>query len=72
VIFFILLLLVVSGEAATLNAESKQLLQQGRYEEAFPLLEQAALLGNGDARYNLGISYLEGLETDQNEEKALE
>jgi TPR repeat protein len=38
--------------------------------EARSLWEQAAALGKINAMYNLGTSYLEGLETDRDPEKA--
>lgn len=37
-----------------LNNQSKELIQQGKFNEAFPILKKAAELGNSEAQYNLG------------------
>lgn len=37
-----------------LNNQSKELIQQGKFNEAFPILKKSAELGNSEAQYNLG------------------
>jgi hypothetical protein len=43
-----------------LNTRSKELLAKERYEKAWPILKQAALLGHPEAQYNLGNAYETG------------
>lgn len=40
--------------ADQLNNQSKELIQQGKYNEAFPILKKSAELGNSEAQYNFG------------------
>lgn len=57
--------------AEELNEKSKELLQNGDFEKAIPLLAQAAELGNPEAQYNLGYCYHSGSGVEKNSEKAV-
>ena len=61
-----------SQTAAELNAESKRLVQQGKYNEAFPILKKSAELGNAEAQYNFGYFLQSGTAGIKNETEAIE
>lgn len=62
----------VSGQNAhALNDQAKQLIEQQKFEEAIPILKQAAELGNAESQYNLGYSYRAGTGIDQDIEKGI-
>jgi len=54
-----------SGEE--LNEKSKELLNQEKFEEALPILTEAAELGNVESQYNLGVCYQFGYGTEKND-----
>lgn len=58
--------------AAELNDQSKKFLENQEFGKAFPLLQQAAELGNAEAQYNLGYSYQVGVGVEQNQQKAVQ
>jgi len=63
----------VFGQTADeLNEQSKKLIEQQKFEEAIPILKQAAELGNAEAQYNLGYCYRAGSGVEQNTEKGIE
>lgn len=75
--FIILILTLTSinafGQSAEeLNDKSKELIEQQKYNEAIPILKQAAELGSAESQYNLGYCYQSGVGVDQNLEKAIE
>ena len=59
-------------DADKLNQQSKELLQEGNYDEAFPILKRSAELGNAEAQYNLGYFLQNGIEGVKNEKEAVE
>lgn len=71
---FLFFSLAVYGQqsAEELNTRSKGLLEEGRFEEAFPLLKKAAEMGNGEAQYNLGYFLQSGVIGGKNVKEALE
>lgn len=75
---FIILILTLTcinvfGQSAEeLNDKSKELIEQEKFNEAIPILKQAAELGNAESQYNLGYCYQAGVGVDQNLEKAIE
>lgn len=75
--FIILILTLTSinifGQSAEeLNDKSKELIEQQKFNDAIPILKQAAELGNAESQYNLGYCYQAGVGVDQNLEKAIE
>ena len=62
---------VFAQNADELNDLSKKLIEQDKFEEAIPVLEEAAKLGNAESQYNLGYSYRAGAGVEQNIEKAI-
>ncbi|MDC6351048.1 tetratricopeptide repeat protein [Zeaxanthinibacter sp. PT1] len=50
-------------DADSLNLQSKELLYQKNFDKAFPLLQQAAEMGQPEAQYNLGYAYHRGMGT---------
>lgn len=77
-IFLIFLLSILfnqfffSQNADELNIKSRDLIQKGKYEEAFPILKQAATLGSGEAQYNLGYALQNGVGTEKNIPEAIQ
>ncbi|WP_133643141.1 tetratricopeptide repeat protein [Zeaxanthinibacter enoshimensis] len=57
-------------DADSLNVQSKELLYQKNFDKAFPLLQQAAEMGQAEAQYNLGYAYHRGMGTRIDLEKA--
>jgi len=55
--------------ADELNQQSKELVQQGKYIEAFPILKKSAELGNAEAQYNLGYFLQNGIGGVEDEKK---
>lgn len=51
---------LVSQIADQLNERSKELLAKKKYAKAWPLLKDAARMGNAEAQYNLGNAYETG------------
>ncbi|HKX86870.1 MAG TPA: tetratricopeptide repeat protein, partial [Flavobacterium sp.] len=60
-----------SQTAEELNQQSKVLLEEGKYQEALPVLRNAALLGSGEAQYNLGYFLQNGIIGDKNPTEAV-
>ena len=58
--------------AEELNNQSKELIQQGKYNEAFPILKKSAELGNSEAQYNLGYFLQNGTTGIKDEKEAIE
>ncbi len=58
--------------ADELNQQSKELVQQGKYNEAFPILKKSAELGNTEAQYNLGYFLQNGVGGIKDEKEAVE
>jgi len=58
--------------AEELNLQSKELIQQGKYDEAFPILKKSAELGNAEAQYNYGYFLQSGTAGVKNEQEAVE
>lgn len=54
-----------------LNKQSEQLIQQGKYNEAFLILKKSAELGNSEAQYNYGYFLQEGIAGNRNEKEAI-
>lgn len=50
-----------------LYEKSKELLNQEKFEEAIPILTEAAELGNAESQYNLGVCYQFGYGTEKND-----
>ena len=61
-----------SQKAEELNKESKNLIEEGKYNEAFPILKKSAELGNAEAQYNLGYFLQSGTAGTKNEKEAIE
>lgn len=57
--------------ANELNEQSKKLIQQGNYKEAFPLVKRSAELGNAEAQYNYGFFLQSGVAGNKNEKDAV-
>lgn len=55
-----------------LNKNSKELIEQQKFDEAIPILKEAADLGNAESQYNLGYCYQAGFGVEPNLEKAIE
>ena len=55
-----------------LNNQSKELIQQGKYNEALPILKKSAELGNSEAQYNLGYFLQSGTAGEKNEKEAID
>ena len=73
--FLILTLISInsfSQKAEELNEQSKKLIEQQKFEEAIPILKQAAELGNAESQYNLGYCYRAGVGIEQNITKGIE
>ncbi len=64
--------LTFGQSADELNQQSKALVQQGKYNEAFPILKKSAELGNAEAQYNLGYFLQNGVDGVKNEKEAVE
>ncbi len=65
--------LVAFGQNADeLNEQSKKFLETQEFDNAVPLLKQAAELGIAEAQYNLGYCYQVGAGVEQNQQKAIE
>jgi TPR repeat protein len=58
--------------AEELNSQSKELIQQRKYNEAFPILKKSAELGNSEAQYNLGYFLQNGTTGIKDVEAAIE
>lgn len=54
-------------DAEELNERSKELLNQQKFEEAIPILSEAAELGNAESQYNLGVCYQFGYGIEKND-----
>ena len=50
-----------------LNQQSKELLANGDFKNALPLLKNAANLGNAEAQYNLALCYQQGTGVPKND-----
>lgn len=72
-IFFILIASQFSfgQNAEQLNQQSKELIQQGKYTEALPILKKLAELGNAEAQYNYGYFLQSGTAGVKNEQEAV-
>ncbi len=57
--------------AEELNQQSKELVQQGKYNEVLPLLKKSAELGNPEAQYNYGYFLQSGTAGIKNEHEAV-
>jgi TPR repeat protein len=64
--------LIFGQSADELNQQSKALVQQGKYNEAFPILKKSAELENAEAQYNLGYFLQNGVAGVKNEKEAVE
>ena len=63
---------IQSQNADELNRESKNLIDQAKYNEALPLLKKSAELGNSEAQYNLGYVLQSGVAGTKNEKEAID
>lgn len=63
---------VLGQNAEELNEKSKDLLELQKFDEAIPILKEAADLGNAESQYNLGYCYEAGVGVEPNIEKAVE
>lgn len=72
VISLIIFQLSFGQNADELNQQSKELVKQGKYNEAFPLLKKSAELGNAEAQYNLGYFLQNGVSGTKDEKEAVE
>lgn len=75
VIFLILTSISITlfGQSpADLNKQAKGLIELQKFDEAVPILKQAAELGSAESQYNLGYCYQVGIGIERNNEKALE
>ncbi|MDP2454133.1 MULTISPECIES: tetratricopeptide repeat protein [unclassified Kaistella] len=61
-----------SQNADELNMQAKDLIQQGKYNDAFPILKKSAELGNAEAQYNLGYFLQSGTTGIKNEKEAID
>lgn len=69
----LLLFITAFGQNADeLNKQSKELLTNKEYEKAFPVLREAAKLGNAEAQYNLGYFLQNGIGITKDEKEAFE
>ena len=57
VLFVLFQMLGCSPSGETLNKQANALLDQYKFEQAFPILVKAANLGNAEAQYSLGLLY---------------
>ena len=64
--------LTFGQSADELNQQSKELVQKGNYNEAFPILKKSAELGDAEAQYNLGYFLQNGTAGVKNEQEAVE
>lgn len=74
VIFVLLNLVCLTAfgqNASELNEQAKKFLEIQEFEQAVPILRQAAELGSAESQYNLGYSYRAGSGIEQNIEKAI-
>ena len=69
--FYILALPLFGQNGNELNQQSKELIQQNKFDEALPLLKKAAALGNAEAQYNYGVFLENGIGGLKNEEEAV-
>ena len=58
--------LVGQSKADSLNILSLEFLKTNELDKAFPLLHEAAKLGNAESQYNLGFCYQSGIQVEQN------
>ena len=58
--------------AEELNNQSKELIQQGKYKEALPILKKSAAVGNSEAQYNLGYILQSGTAGEKYEKEAID
>jgi len=72
IIFFLIAQISFGQNSEELNRQSKDLLGQGSYKEALPVLKKAAELGNAEAQYNLGYFLQSGTAGEKNEKEAIE
>lgn len=63
---------VFGQNAEQLNEQSKELIEQQKFDEAIPILTEAAELGSAESQYNLGYCYQAGIGVEQTMEKAIE
>lgn len=59
------------NDAIEINKSAKKYLQKRDFKTAIPLLQKAAKLNNAESQYNLGVSYENGIEVDQNMSEAI-
>ncbi|MGB3589817.1 MAG: hypothetical protein WBA23_24930 [Tunicatimonas sp.] len=52
---------VFGQNADKLNEQSIVLIEQQKFDEAIPILKQAAELGSAESQYNLGYCYQAGI-----------
>ena len=72
VLFLTFICFNIFGQNATeLNQQSKILINQQKFDEAIPILKQAAELGNAEAQYNLGYIYQSGIGVEKDNVKAV-
>ncbi len=57
--------------AEELNQQSKELIQQNKFEEALPIVKKTAELGNSEAQYNYAFFLQEGIGIQKNEQEAI-
>ncbi|MNK30402.1 putative beta-lactamase HcpC precursor [compost metagenome] len=58
--------------ADKLNQQSKELIQQQKFSEAFPILKKSAELGNAEAQYNYGNFLQNGTAGIKNDKEAVD
>lgn len=62
---------VAAQEADSLNELSLKLIEKNDYEQALPLIEEAALKGNAQAQFNLAVMYHNGVGLKKNDSLAM-
>ena len=62
---------ILSQNADELNTESQNLIDQGKYNDAFPIVKKSAERGNSQAQYNLGYMLQTGIAGTKNENEAV-
>jgi len=72
-LFYSIWILELHGQkgADSLNQLSLEYIETGQFEKAFPVLKEAAELGNPEAQYNLGYCYQAGIQVEQSITKSI-
>lgn len=72
VVILLIFIFGVLGKAIAVDIDKgTQLYEQGKYNEALPLIKKGALSGNAEAQFNLGRMYSKGYGVKQNLKQAI-